>query len=42
MQLNEYRVIPDNTLIYRGVDSAYFEKPLPSHLVGNNLGQIKL
>lgn len=42
MDLNRYRLIPDNPLVYTAVDSAHFEKPLPSELVGKELGCMKL
>lgn len=42
MQLNEYRQIPNNPIIYTAVDSAYFEKPLPDNMVGTGLGDMKL
>jgi hypothetical protein len=40
--INEYKNIPGNPCIMSDTDSAVLTKPLPTHLVGDGLGQIKL
>jgi len=40
--INDYKNIPVNPCIVSDTDSAILTKPLPDHLVGKNLGQIKL
>lgn len=40
--INEYKNIPGNPCIMSDTDSAVLSKPLPSHLVGRGLGQMKL
>jgi len=40
--INEYKNIPGNPCIMSDTDSAVLSKPLPDHLVGKELGQMKL
>jgi hypothetical protein len=40
--INEYKNIPGNPCIMSDTDSAVLPYPLPDHLVGNGLGQMKL
>lgn len=40
--INEYKNIPGNPCVMSDTDSAVLTKPLPNHLVGNELGQMKL
>jgi hypothetical protein len=40
--INEYKNIPGNPCIMSDTDSAVLTKPLPAHLVGDGLGQMKL
>ena len=40
--INEYKNIPGNPCIMSDTDSAVLTKPLPSHLIGRGLGQMKL
>ena len=40
--INEYKNIPGNPCVMSDTDSAVLPYPLPSHLVGNELGQMKL
>jgi len=40
--INDYKNIPGNPCIMSDTDSAVLPKPLPGHLVGNGLGQMKL
>ena len=42
MIINEYKNIPGNPCIMSDTDSAVLPKPLSSHLVGGELGQMKL
>jgi len=42
MIINEYKNIPGNPCFMSDTDSAVLPHPLPEHLVGNNLGQMKL
>lgn len=38
----QYKTIPGNPMYSTDTDSGFFEKPLPDHMVGPNLGQMKL
>jgi hypothetical protein len=40
--INEYKNIPGNPCIMSDTDSAVLPYPLPDHLIGNGLGQMKL
>jgi hypothetical protein len=40
--INEYKNIPGNPLIMSDTDSAVLPHPLPDHLIGGELGQMKL
>jgi len=40
--INEYKNIPGNSCIMSDTDSVVLSKPLPGHLVGGELGQLKL
>jgi hypothetical protein len=40
--INDYKNIPGNPCIMSGTDSAVLPCPLPTHLVGEDLGQMKL
>jgi len=42
MLINDYKNIPGNPCIMSDTDSAALPYPLPSHLVGDGLGQMKL
>jgi hypothetical protein len=42
MSINDYKNIPGNPCIMSDTDSVVLPKPLPSHLVGKKLGQMKL
>jgi hypothetical protein len=42
MLINEYKNIPGNPCLMSDTDSAVLPKPLPKHLVGTGLGQMKL
>lgn len=42
MIINDYKNIPGNPCIMSDTDSAIWPKPLPSHLVSKELGQMKL
>jgi hypothetical protein len=40
--INEFKNIPGNPCVMSDTDSAVLPYPLPNHLVGGGLGQIKL
>jgi hypothetical protein len=40
--INEYKNIPGNPCIMSDTDSVVLPKPLPDHLIGVELGQLKL
>ena len=40
--INEYKNIPGNPCVMSDTDSAVLTKPLPNHLIGDGLGQMKL
>lgn len=40
--INDYKNIPGNPCIMSGTDSAVLTYPLPNHLVGKGIGQMKL
>jgi len=42
MSINDYKNISGNPCIMSDTDSVILPKPLPAHLVGNELGQMKL
>jgi hypothetical protein len=43
IHMSQFKNNPDFTLYYSDTDSAYFDKPLPDHLVDpNGLGKLKL
>lgn len=42
MIINDYKNIPGNPCIMSDTDSAVLPKPLPNHLVGKKIGQMKL
>jgi hypothetical protein len=41
IEMIKYKTLPDITIYYSDTDSIICNKPLPSYLVGNKLGQMK-